>query len=61
MIFEDKGLLEAFKVFHTMEQTCDNLDFSKGVLQAIGYKEFYKFYLFLKDLNEEGNIDQIMT
>ena len=21
-----------------------NLDFSKGILQSIGYKEFYKFY-----------------
>ena len=36
----ENGLEEAMQVFDKIIEK----DFTKGVLQAIGYKEFYKYY-----------------
>jgi len=41
MVFEDGGLQEAFKVFEALQKP---LNFEKGILQAIGYKEFYPLF-----------------
>ena len=43
MVYDHGGLAECFKVFDTLGQK-DDLDFEKGILQAIGYKEFFKLY-----------------
>jgi hypothetical protein len=55
MVFEDGGLQEAFRVFESMQEP---LNFSKGILQAIGYKEFHALYKHFiesgKILNEES-------
>lgn len=37
---KDGGLKEAFNLFDTFP----TLDFTKGILQSIGYKEFYDAY-----------------
>ena len=42
MIFEEGGLVECFDVFKRLG---DSLDFSKGIGQAIGYKEFHQLYV----------------
>ena len=41
MIYQEGGLVECFDVF---KELGDNVDFSKGIGQAIGYKEFYRLY-----------------
>jgi len=33
------------------------LDFEKGILQAIGYKEFYDYYRYMKDKYSAPSID----
>ena len=38
------GLKEAFDLFDSFEQH----NFEKGILQSIGYKEFYEAYLLKK-------------
>ena len=43
MIYEEKGLSECFDVFAKLGGQ-GKMDFEKGILQAIGYKEFYKLY-----------------
>ena len=37
---QHNGLAEAFQVFSQFEK----FDFTKGILQAIGYKELYPLY-----------------
>ena len=47
MIDRENGLEEIFHVFDAFTNECDTkiqLDFSKGILQSIGYKEFYEYY-----------------
>lgn len=45
MVGNMHGLEEIFEVFHHAHSiTSGSLDFEKGILQAIGYKEFYPFY-----------------
>ena len=46
MIHRDGGLEEALDVFDQIKE--DEIDFEKGILQAIGYKEFYEFYQWHK-------------
>jgi hypothetical protein len=46
------GLSEIFDVFSQSEshlQEGQALDFEKGILQAIGYKEFYGYYRHMVD------------
>ena len=51
MIDAEKGLDEIFHVFDAFTQGASEplkdiqLDFSKGILQSIGYKEFFDYYL----------------
>ena len=49
MIFDDLGINEIVKVFNSFEEP---LSFDKGVLQAIGYKEFYGLYQHLKSAGQ---------
>jgi tRNA dimethylallyltransferase len=45
MIDQENGLVEIFHVFDTFHSSnYTPLDFSKGILQSIGYKEFYDYY-----------------
>lgn len=59
MVFgPEHGLAEAFRVFDKLEMKKKEnpdyqLDFEKGILQAIGYKEFYRLYQFLKENNPD--------
>ncbi len=48
MINQSHGLNETFELFHFFETNNLPLDFEKGILQAIGYKEFHSFYQYLK-------------
>ena len=48
MIDRQHGLEEAFAVFEAFPPS--ERDFDKGILQAIGYKEFYPVYDHLDDL-----------
>lgn len=51
MINDQGGLEEIFSVFdfhHSLSPTEPELDFEKGILQAIGYKEFYPVYELYK-------------
>ena len=54
MVFgPDRGLKEAFDVFEKFGEKAAKdpefrLDFTKGVLQAIGYKELYPLYQYIK-------------
>jgi tRNA A37 N6-isopentenylltransferase MiaA len=49
MIGEQGGLDEIISLFDAHHPTsAEPLDFEKGLLQAIGYKEFYPYYLLLK-------------
>ena len=44
------GLAEIFDVFSQSESQLiegQSLDFEKGILQAIGYKEFYEYYRYM--------------
>lgn len=50
------GLNEIFEVFSALEP--HGLDFEKGILQAIGYKEFYPYYLHVKSIHEGGPSNQ---
>ena len=47
MVYKEKGLDECFKVFNQLIQPNVEPDFTKGILQAIGYKEFYPLFLRL--------------
>ena len=52
MIDQENGLVEIFHVFDTFHGSSDTpLDFSKGILQSIGYKEFYDYYQAQKTQN----------
>ena len=48
MIDEQEGLDEIISLFDSLHATDAPLDFEKGLLQAIGYKEFYPYYQLLK-------------
>ena len=54
MIF-NKGINEIFYIFKKFQKNGINIDFNKGVLQAIGYKEFYKLYV---NFNNENAIEE---
>ncbi|TNV79078.1 hypothetical protein FGO68_gene8325 [Halteria grandinella] len=52
MLFTQGGLKEAFDVFRASHALYgETLDFQKGILQAIGYKEFYPLYKHTQDLS----------
>ena len=54
-MLKDGGLDEIFEVFDLFTQkTPEPLDFEKGLLQAIGYKEFYPFYTQMKASHQDG-------
>jgi tRNA A37 N6-isopentenylltransferase MiaA len=48
MIDEQEGLDEIISLFDSSYPSEAPLDFEKGLLQAIGYKEFYPYYQLLK-------------
>jgi tRNA A37 N6-isopentenylltransferase MiaA len=48
MIDEQEGLDEIISLFDSHHPSEAPLDFEKGLLQAIGYKEFYPYYQLLK-------------
>jgi tRNA A37 N6-isopentenylltransferase MiaA len=50
MIDQQNGLDEIVSVFDSQLSVAEggDLDFEKGILQAIGYKEFYPLYLEIK-------------
>lgn len=48
MIHKSEGLQEIFELFKKFEDNQKEIDFEKGILQAIGYKEFYSFYNHIK-------------
>jgi tRNA A37 N6-isopentenylltransferase MiaA len=50
------GLEEAFFV---LDSFVGEHDFSKGVLQAIGYKEFYEYYQQEPTLNEKDKAEKL--
>lgn len=51
MIYQEDGLTECFDVFTKLSKDEEKLDFEKGILQAIGYKEFHKLYETLENKN----------
>ena len=56
MVHRDGGMDEAFHLFDKFEKLGKELNwvaFEKGVLQSIGYKEFYGFYRFMNDKKSE--------
>ena len=64
MIGEQGGLDEIISLFDAHHATsAEPLDFEKGLLQAIGYKEFYPYYLLLKSgvPPTEGDLQQAKT
>ena len=44
MLLEEQGLNEIFSVFSNFKNKNIEIDFNKGLLQAIGYKEFFPLY-----------------
>lgn len=48
MINEMGGLKEIYELFDAFNQQKRPIDFEKGILQAIGYKEFYPLYQYIK-------------
>ena len=57
MIDCQHGLDEIISVFDShLSQPDATLDFEKGILQAIGYKEFYPLYLAIK--KEDKNFEK---
>ena len=56
MIDSQNGLEEIISVFDSQLSVAEgsSLDFEKGILQAIGYKEFYPLYL---EINKEEKKD----
>ena len=65
MIDLEDGLTEVFHVFDTFTDGGSDLgrqlDFSKGILQAIGYKEFYDYYLGQRSRQLQGNEEDKIT
>ena len=59
MIYQHNGLDECFKVFNQLIQPDVEPDFTKGILQAIGYKEFYPLFQSLHGQLEDEN-DKIL-
>ena len=67
MVVVQDGFLEASKVFDRLGlrgKSVEEIDFTKGVLQAIGYKELFPFYSFLGQfeqgyLSNEQNYPQL--
>jgi tRNA A37 N6-isopentenylltransferase MiaA len=47
MIWEMGGLEEIILLFKKFIENKVELDFEKGILQAIGYKEFYPFFTWM--------------
>ena len=54
------GLQEIFELFDRFNNEKIELNFEKGILQAIGYKEFYGFYKFMKDHRSPLEFNQIL-
>jgi hypothetical protein len=62
MINEGKGIEEALSVFEVFTKNFGlELDFEKGILQAIGYKEYYPFYQHLNKKYPEGKWKSLVT
>ena len=59
MIDQENGLDEVFHVFNQFTSGDINvqLDFTKGILQSIGYKEFYEYWKALKEEKEEPTLE----
>jgi hypothetical protein len=51
------GLHEVWHVFQQLEKH-GPLNFEKGILQSIGYKEFHSFY---QSIHDKASVDQILT
>ncbi|CDW87769.1 trna mitochondrial [Stylonychia lemnae] len=60
MIDQMGGLNEIFSLFDQFHKIMTDLNFEKGILQAIGYKEFYPFYKYLKTLKESKEISELI-
>lgn len=61
MIYNKAGLLEAVVVFQEFENQKIDIDFEKGILQAIGYKEFYDSFRYLKQKYGTDYIEKVMS
>lgn len=59
MIDKQNGLEEAFQVFDQFAP--EDLDFEKGILQAIGYKEFYPFYTIYRERHHSDYLQSLGT
>lgn len=55
------GLQEIFQLFDRFIENKIELNFEKGILQAIGYKEFYNFYNHMKDNANQQDIELMMS
>mmetsp|Transcript_37627 Transcript_37627/g.57658 ORF Transcript_37627/g.57658 Transcript_37627/m.57658 type:complete len:269 (-) Transcript_37627:19-825(-) len=55
MVYSEGGLQESFHVFNKLAKpgSANNTYFEKGILQAIGYKEYYPLYLYLSENHPE--------
>jgi len=53
------GLKEIIRIYSYLERF-GPFDFQKGILQSIGYKEFYEFYKTLKEKGNKENIEEIL-
>ena len=54
-MIDSNGINEIFYIFKKFQKNGIEIDFNKGVLQAIGYKEFYKLYV---NFNNENAIEE---
>ena len=58
MIDQEDGLTEIFHIFDSFTNNGTDLDrhldFSKGILQSIGYKEFYDYYIGQRKQTEDA-------
>jgi tRNA A37 N6-isopentenylltransferase MiaA len=61
MIDDQGGLEEIRQVFEFYHSLHETLDFEKGILQAIGYKEFYPVYQLLREEKTPSEEDLIQA
>jgi len=57
---KEGGLEEIVNVFQRCEDTFGELNFEKGILQAIGYKEFHPYYQAYKAGKVEGEEEDLV-
>jgi tRNA dimethylallyltransferase len=58
-MLKEGGLAEIIEIFDLFLEQEEEIKFDAGLLQAIGYKEFYSFYLLLKS-NYYNNVENII-